>query len=260
MNSCLYECTIMHNRIKPKSHKLIHKIFMFYLDLDELDFLAQKLPLFSRNRRNLYSFYDSDHIVFNGANTKENVLEYLQSNGVDLSGGRIMLLTNLRTLGYVFNPVSFYFCFDKNSDPVCVVPEIGNTFKEIKPYFIGPESLRGEGFRSQQSKFFYISPFVDLDVVMDFQIRIPGEQLNICIDDMKNGEKFLFTSMQGPRKELSTKNLLRYSLQVPFVTLKVILLIHLHAGILHFLKRVPHHPKEKNPHLQKEVLRAWRQD
>ena len=187
---------------------------------------------------------------------KENILRYLKSKGVDLPGGKIRLLTNLRVLGYNFNPVSFYFCFDKNEQPVCVVPEIGNTFRELKPYFIGPDALRGRTFISRQTKYFYISPFMDLDVAMDFHIKIPSGKLDIQIDDVKNNEKFFYSSMTGERKELTNRNLLRYSLRFPWVTLKVIGLIHLHALIL-CLKKISYHKKENNPHLQKEVYRAW---
>ena len=257
MNSCLYECEIMHLRTKPKKHKLIHKIFMFYVDLDELDVLHQNVGMISYNRLNVYGFRDSDHIELGGKSAKENILRYLSSCGINTPIDRIMLLTNLRTFGYIFNPVSFYFCFDPKGDPICVVPEIGNTFGELKPFFIGPEHFLKGQFRCQQAKYYYISPFTDLDITMDFQIKIPNEKLDLRIDDIQAGEKFIYTTMLGERHELNTGNLLWYSLKFPFITLKVITLIHLHAGLL-YLKRISHHAKESNPDLQKGVFRAWR--
>ena len=256
MNSCLYECDIMHCRLQPRRHQFTHKIFMFYLDLDELRLLTKKIPCLGYNRFNLYNFCNRDHLELGASSVKENILRYLKSKGVDLTKGKIKLLTNLRTLGYNFNPVSFYFCFDQNNVPVCVVPEIGNTFGELKPYFIGKEDFQNQTFVSCQTKYFYISPFVELDAVMDFQIKIPEERLNIRIDDIRHGEKFFYSSMSGEKKELSQFNLLKYSLRFPLVTLKVIGLIHLHALWL-YLKKIPHYQKENHPHMQKEVYRAW---
>ena len=256
MNSCLYDCAIMHYRVKPKKHKLEHKIFMFYLDLDEIDEVARKVPLISRNRFNFYNFCDNDHLVFGARTAKENLREYLKTKGVSLNGGRVMLLTNLRTLGHVFNPVSFYFCFDVSGNPTCVVPEIGNTFGELKPYFLDRETFQNGKFFDRQKKYYYISPFTDLDITMEFQLKVPDDRLEIRVDDLQDGDKFLYASMTGERKELTNANLLWRSLCFPFVTLKVIGLIHFHAMLL-YLKGMRHHKKEENPDLQKEVLRVW---
>lgn len=256
MNSALYECNIMHCRIKPRRHKFNNRIFMFYLDLDEIDAVSASLGLISRNRWNLFSFRDDDHLQLGAASAKENILKYVQSQGLREKVSRVMLLTDLRVLGYVFNPVSFYFCFDDKQRPLCAVLEIGNTFGELKPFFMGPERIRKDRFEDRQTKYFYISPFVDLDVPMDFQIAVPGERLNIKIDDVKDGEKFLYTTMSGPRRELTKANLWRYALRFPFVTLQVIFLIHLHALIL-YLKKIPYHAKEDHLDMQKGVYRAW---
>ena len=111
MNSCLYECDIMHYRLEPKKHKFTHRIFMFYFDLDEIDGLTKKITFLSHNRFNIYNFCDSDHISFKGESIKDNVLDYLKTKGVDLPSGKIMLLTNVRTFGYKFN--------QKNSSEHC---------------------------------------------------------------------------------------------------------------------------------------------
>ncbi len=256
MNSCLYTCQIMHHRLKPRRYKLQHRIFMFYLDLDEIDLWTGKTFFLGYNSPRIYSFNDKDHIELGGRTVKENILRFLQSHNVNLQNGRVMLLTNLRTFGYNFNPVSFYFCFDRQGQPVCVVPEIGNTFGELKPYFIGPESLERTRFLAQQKKYFYISPFNDLDVGLDFQLKIPGEKLDIRINNIKGDETFLYATMTGEKKTLNNANLFWYTLCFPFVTLKVITLIHFHAFRL-YLKKIPHHEKASHPELQKEVFRAW---
>ena len=256
----MYECRVMHYRKAPKEHKLTTNVFMFYLDLDEIDQLDQQNWLFGRNRRRIFEFRDKDHLDFGAQDTKANVLKYIQSKGIQTKIARMMLLTNCRTLGYQFNPVSFYFCFDENNQPVCAVPEIGNTFGELKPYFIGPENLESKGFASIQEKYFYISPFVGLDIPMDFQLAIPDERLNIRVDDWnkERTEKFLITTLTGKKRVLSSKNLLFYGLKFPWITLKVIFLIHWHAAILHFVKKVPHHKKSANQDLQREVQRVYK--
>ena len=259
MNSCLYETAIMHHRLKPKEHKFSYKFFSFYLDLDEMDEVARRIFFLSRNKFNVYSFYDDDHLEKGQHSIKDNILSYLKNQGVDLQGGRIMLLTYLRTFGYVFNPVSLYYCFDKDSKPLCVVPEIGNTFGELKLFLIGIENLTENKFKNKQEKFYYISPFTQLDDTLDFKLTIPDNRLNICIDTAKNGEKIILTSMIGEKKALTNFNLLLLSIKFPLVTLKVITLIHWHAFML-WLKRIPHEEKTNNPHLQKEVRRAWNKD
>lgn len=244
LNSCLYATTISHRRLKPVEHAFAYKFFSFYIDLDELDALA-KMPLIGRNRPNFYAFYDSDHM---------DIKAYLKANGIDLQGGRTMLLTYLRVCGYVFNPVSFYFCFNAAGEPVCVVPEIGNTFGEIKPFLV--DTLNNGAFEDTQDKFYYISPFMKLDDQLDYRITIPSDRLDIRIDTSRDGEKLMLAAVSGRRMELNTWNLFKLSCQFPLVTLKVITLIHWHAFLL-WLKRVPFEAKENNPHLQKEVLRAW---
>lgn len=258
LNSCLYEMDIMHCRVSPKRHRFTHRIFMFYLDLDEIDRLDKSVPLFTANRRGLFQFRDEDHMQCGRPRTKENILAYIARQGVTTPVKRVMLMTNVRTAGYLFNPVSFYFCFDEGDRPVCAVAEVGNTFGEMKPFFLGPETLRGETFRSRQKKFYYVSPFIDLDVPMDFRLRVPGERLFIGIDDLKRNKKFLYTTMTGRRLPLTGLGLLWLGIKIPLVTLKVIFLIHWHAAILHFIKKLPYHRKQANPHLQREVQRGYK--
>ena len=257
MNSCLYECTIMHDRHSPRPYKFVHKIFMFYLDLDELSQLSRMSGFLGYHQNRIYDVRDHDHIMVGLVSIKDNIRAYLKTQGVLPKIHRIQLLTNVRTFGYIFNPVSFYFCFDETDNPVCVVTEIGNTFGELKYFYLGPDKKSPRAFEDRQIKYYYISPFTDLDNQLDFRIQVPDDRLNITIDTLKNGEKFFWSSMTGPRKEISTVNLFWYTLKYPWVTLKVIVLIHWHAAILHFIKKVPHHAKEDNAQLQRGVHRAW---
>jgi len=246
----------MHHRLAPKVHHFRHDIFMFYLDLDELEAIARTIPLFGHNRRNIYSFRDDDHEPSGQHPLKERILAFLRKNGVDTSPiGRVMLLTLPRVLGYVFNPVSIYYCFDSEGAPVCSVAEVGNTFREMKLFLLRPEELEaGLTFRRIAPKHFYVSPFSSLNLNFDFRLCIPGEKLDIQIDDRDGDERVLTSTLAGKRAALTNWNLCWFTLKYPLVTLKVIFLIHWHALRL-WLKGVPSYGKAENAALQREVLR-----
>ena len=257
MNSCIYECNVMHHRLEPKEHHFSYRIFMFALDLDEVETLSKRLPFFSLNRWNLYTFRDRDHLTLPGGETKsvkENLIAYLEGNGIRLpEGGRILLVTLPRVLGYIFNPVSFYFCSNASGTPICAVVEVGNTFREMKPYLLREPS--GEDtFRLITPKHFYVSPFSALDLAFDFKLRIPGEKLDIHIDDRDGERRVLLSALTGKRAPLTTARLLWFTLKYPLITLKVISFIHWHAFRL-WLKKLPFFRKAANPELQRDVLR-----
>lgn len=262
MRSCLYKAKVMHNRLSPKKHSFYYNVFMFYVDLDKIDELANKLPLFSRNQFNLFSFRDKEHLQLPiekpdaTKNTRQHITDYLLQHGIDIKDGRIMLLTNMNVLGYNFNPVSFYYCFDKAGDPLCCVAEVGNTFGEMKPYLMSRQQLANGTFHLNTKKYFYVSPFIDHDTNFDFNLGIPGEKLNVQIDDYKDGERFFISTLKGAREPLTNFNLLLYGLRFPFITLRIITLIHWHALRL-WLKKLPYHKKGDHANLQKDVFRRY---
>jgi DUF1365 family protein len=179
-----------------------------------------------------------------------NIDSYLKDHGV--SAKRIMLLTNVATLGYSFNPISFYLCFDERDQPVCSVAEVCNTHGEMKLYLLNRETLTDRTFRKMVSKFFYVSPFADLSSTFDFIFKVPGETMHMRVDDYQQGKRFLLSSLTGRRKTFTDANLFWYGLRFPLIPLKVITLIYWQAFIL-YLKRVPFHKKNFNLHLQKET-------
>ena len=270
MTSSLYECQIMHARFSPRPHRFVYRIFLFAIDLDELEQLHRGLPFFSVNRANLYSFRDRDFLptgepLHNGnagvppataLPLKQRVVAYLAARGVDLTGGRVVLVTLPRVLGYLFNPVSFYFCHDRAGAPVAALAEVTNTFKEMKPFFLGPDAqaaASGE-FRLRVPKHFYVSPYSDVDVDFAFTLRAPGGTLAVQIDDYVGPERTLTTTLTGIQRELTGGRLAWFTLKYPLITLRVISLIHWHAFLL-WLKRVPWFAKSARATDQRELYR-----
>jgi DUF1365 family protein len=272
VRSSLYECNVMHHRFAPRSHRFAYRIFMLAMDLDELGSVARGNPLLSVNHRNLYSFRESDYLPTaekqhnaetptdpgSGDGLKARVLGYLGKHGVKIPGGRVVLVTLPRVAGYLFNPVSFYFCYDSAGKPAAAIAEVTNTFKEMKPYFIGAGSVSantGETtFECRLPKFFYVSPFSDVDVAFDFHLRNLGESLSIRIDDYQGDARTLTSTLTGLRRPLTTARLAWCSVKYPLITLKIIALIHVHALILH-LKRVPWFAKAARPADQRSLYR-----
>lgn len=253
----------MHNRLEPRAHRFHYGVFMFYVDLDEIGTLKNKLWLFSHNRFNFFSFRDAEHLQLpidrpdGSKSTKQHIKDYLMQNGVHQEIGRIMLLTNMNILGYNFNPVSFYYCFDNQDQPVCCVAEVSNTFREMKPYLLNGDSLNGKTFKLNTTKYFYVSPFIEHDTNFDFQLTIPDDKLHIRIDDYKKEKRFFISTLTGSKKTLTNARLFWYSLRFPLLTLRIIILIHWHALRL-WMKKLAFLKKSEKPDLQREVFRKYK--
>jgi len=278
MNSCLYECQIMHARLSPRSHRFVYRIFLFAIDLDELDEVDRRVSAFSLGRPNLYSFRDADYFPSGealhnadaaaaggrqapppgrpGLTLKQRVMAQAVRHGVDVAGGRVILVTLPRVLGFLFNPVSFYFCYDRQGTPVAAIAEVTNTFREMKSFFLGSEAFSpgAGGFQLRLPKHFYVSPYSDVDVAFDFTLRPPESQLAIQIDDYTGAHRTLTTLLTGERRPLTNPRLIWFSIKYPFITLRVIFLIHWHALLLWF-KRVPWFAKSARSSEQRDLYR-----
>lgn len=261
LSSGLFECRVMHARLAPREHRFLYRIFLFAIDLDELEELPRRLRLFSLGRRNLYSFRERDYLPVDeplhpapssadstkhssvpasAMGLKSRVQAFAAQHGTDLTGGRVVLVTLPRVFGYLFNPVSFYFCYTPDGAPAAVIAEVTNTFREVKPYFLGAStrSSSGSEFRLRVPKHFYVSPFSDVDVEFDFTLRAPHDRLALQIDDFTDDARTLTTTLTGQRRELTSARLWWFTLKYPLLTLRVIALIHWHAFLL-WCKRVP---------------------
>ena len=256
MNSGLYDCEVVHQRLSPKRHGFRYRLFFFDLDLEELPELDQKLRLFSHRRFNLYTFRDKDHLDLGaGPDLRGNLAKWLEEKGLVLTSDmRVRLVTLPRILGYIFNPVCFYFLYDENGRPAHVVVEVCNTFHELKPYLIQAPEKPGY-FRLTTPKNFYVSPFTRLTAEFDFRVRVPDDEgIEIHIDDRENDEVTLVSWIRGERRKLTDGRLAWYAVRYPFLTLVVIFRIHWQALRL-WLKKLPFIRKSADPDLQRELYR-----
>ena len=181
MRSALYEGTLMHARTVPTRNVFRYPVCFYGLDLDELPELDRRIALFGYNRRNVVTFRDGDHLGDPARPVKENVLAFLAGRGIDLGpGGRVTLITNLRLLGYVFNPVSYFYCYRADGELAAIVAEVSNTFGERHPYLLTSDNQVKDGARRvyEHPKRMHVSPFFGMDQTYRFSFTEPGEKVH----------------------------------------------------------------------------------
>lgn len=238
--SALYRGGVTHRRLRPRDHRLNYRVFWLLLDLAEIDGLDRRLRLFSRNRFNLLSFHDRDHGDGSGAALRPQVEAWLERAGVALEGGPIRLMTMPRVLGYVFNPISLYYCHRADGRLAAVVYEVTSTFGVRHAYVIPvPAEDQAAGLiRQGAAKALYVSPFMGMEMDYEFRGHAPGERLDLTIDGVDSGGVLITAAMSGERHDLTDADLLSAAAALPFLTLKVVAAIHWEALKL-WLKRVP---------------------
>lgn len=254
LRSSLYECEVVHQRLHPKRHGFRYRLFFMDIDLDELPELSERMKFFSRNAWNLYAFRDSDHLDLGRVDVKANITQHLREHGVEVpDDARIRLVTLPRVLGYLFNPVCFYFISDAQGAPLHAVAEVTNTFHEMKPYLIVKPDAQGV-FDLVVPKHFYVSPFSTLDTSFHFRLSVPDERIRVHIDDLEGEQRTLVSWIHGDRRELTDARLMWYLVRFPMMTFGVIARIHWQAFRL-WMKKLPFHRKAADPHLQRGLFR-----
>ncbi|HYN39789.1 MAG TPA: DUF1365 domain-containing protein [Rhodospirillales bacterium] len=231
LRSCLYAGTVVHQRMRPKKHRLRYRVFSALLDLDELPVIDRQLQLFGHNRRAIYSFHDRDHGPGADRPLRSWVEGELAKAGIDLAGGAIRLLCYPRIAGYVFNPLSVYFCHEPGGGLRALLYEVNNTFGERHTYLIPVDADEDDAVvRQECDKAFYVSPFLAVAGRYRFRVTPPGELLSVGIlQTAEDGAPLLHAQFDAARMPLDDRTLRQCFLRYPLLTLKVIGGIHIEA-------------------------------
>ena len=231
--SCLYFGEVVHRRFAPRQHQLRYRVFQGLFDLDELPSLSRKLRLFSYNQLNVFSFHDCDH----GSAAKDRLQTYIENlltqAGLPTKGGRISILCMPRIFGFVFNPLSIYYCYSAGGNLQATIYEVNNTFGERHTYLMPVDDSEQRQVRHSCDKEFYVSPFMDMDMSYEFKLNLPGATVATCIrGNSIDGAPLIFASFTGERREMSDRLLLTTLVTHPFLTLGVVVAIHWEAAKL----------------------------
>ena len=229
MNSCIYNGIVTHQRFKPIKHSLKYKTFSLLIDLDELEKLDNEISIFSLNKFNIFSFYTKDHGERNGGCIKEWVLKTIKRFNINSNITRIKLLCYPRVFGYVFNPLSIFYCYE-NNNLRAIFYEVKNTFNEQHTYIF--KIKNDKNIDQKCKKKFYVSPFIDMETYYNFRLSNPKEKLSVYIKQTDNKETILTATQTGDRKEFSFKQLMVNFFKYPLMTLKIIGSIHYEALLL----------------------------
>lgn len=244
-HSAIYEGWVRHRRFRPARHHFGYRLFMMYLDLDELPGLFDRRWLWSARRPNLACFRRADHLGDPHLPLDECVRQLVGDRIGRRPQGPIRLLTHLRYWGYGFNPVSFYFCFDRADRGLeTVVGEVNNTpWGEQHCYVLHRGMNRGRAPHKcyRFSKAFHVSPFMGMKQDYTWRFTAPGERLCVRMDNRENGDRLFDATLFLRRREIGARSLARVLAQYPLMTVKVIGAIHWQALRL-WLKRCPVYP------------------
>jgi hypothetical protein len=246
----LYVGEVMHRRFFPVRYRFAYRVFSLLLDIDRIDAAARATAMFSHNRFNLLAFHDADHGPRDGSPLRPWLERSLARFGVELEGGRVDLLCFPRVLGYTFNPLAIWYCRHRDGSLRAVLLEVSNTFGERHGYLLHDNGAPlAWPVRQARAKCFHVSPFVGMQAEYRFRLSEPGERLEIGIRELQDDRLMLVAAQVGRAEPFPSASLLRALLAVPFLTFKVVALIHWQAlkiwlrGATFFPKPTP--PREE---------------
>ena len=229
--AALYIGNVMHARLKPFPHRFAYRVMSLLIDLDRLDEADRQSRLFAVNRAALYSFHEADHGVRDGSSLRAYAQRCAARHGIDLTGGRVLLLCYPRLFGYAFNPLSVYFCHGVDRRLALIIYEVRNTLGEIHAYVlpVRPGELSDAGIRQAQDKTFYVSPFIDMRARYHFRISPPSDHVRLRILETDREGPLLAATFSGRRRALGSASLLHSLVLLPLVSFKIMAAIHWEA-------------------------------
>jgi len=229
--SAVYEGWVRHRRHGPVQHAFRYRVFMMYLDLGELPGLFDGHPLWSARRAAPARFRRSDYMGDPARPLDDCVRELVAERTGERPGGPVRLLTNCRYLGHGFNPVSFYYCFDRSGERVeAVVAEVTNTpWGESHCYVLDRQGADGAVMRDTMDKVFHVSPFIGMENEYEWRVTEPGDQLQVHIDERHEGEPVFDATLSLGRREITRTLLTRVLARYPLMTVQVVGRIYANA-------------------------------
>jgi hypothetical protein len=228
-HASLYTGLVYHGRHKPFAHHFKYRVFTIWLNLDRLESIQQDCRLFSVNRWNVFSYFHKDHGKRDGSNVKDYIVQAAKDKGIDLEGGSIYFLGFPRVWGFVFNPLSIFYCYDKHGKLCATLQQVKNTFGEQHSYLLPVERTEDSVISQECEKVFHVSPFIEMDCTYKFRLTDPKETFHVAIHQFTGLEKILTATWSGERRSFSTVNILKSVARLPFMTLKIIAAIHWQA-------------------------------
>jgi DUF1365 family protein len=244
LRSAIYVGEVVHERFRPRNHLLRYRVFSLLFDLDELAQLPSKTRLFGYNRWSPISFFDRDHGARDGAPLRAWAEARMREAGVEPDGGPIELLCYPRVFGYVFNPLSVYFCRRNDGALGAILYEVHNRHGEQHTYAV-PVTGGAGVIRQSAEKAFYVSPFIGPDATYNFRIVPPSDTCSVVIRQEAGGQPLMVASFRGTRVAFDRASLLRHLCLFPLMTFKVTAAIHWEAAKLWWkgFEVFPHAPK-----------------
>ena len=227
METCIYKGFVTHRRFKPLRHYFSYKTFSILFDLTELEDLHKKIGIFSFNRFNIFSFYNKDHGSRDGNDLTDWVKISLKKYNLNFNVSKIKLLCFPRVFGYVFNPLSIFYCYDGNLLKA-ILYEVKNTFNEQHTYVFSVNNS-SKIITQHCNKKFYVSPFIEMETSYNFRLTKPDENIKILIKQTDKEGKVLVACQIGRRQAISLKQLLINFFTHPMMTFKIMISIHYEA-------------------------------
>ncbi len=231
----IYQGRVMHLRLRPVRHQFRYRVFSLFLDIDKLSETLRPLKLLGFNRFGLMSFHDRDHGARDGSALRSWVDTEHEKRGM-AHPARVMILAFPRILGFVFNPLTIYYCYDDEGRISSVLYEVKNTFGDQVAYLLPCEEDESS-LHQEQKKMMYVSPFVELDQTYHFQLSRPDARMGLRIRQGGEEGETLISAINADQRKLSDRELALQFAKHPLMTLKVVAGIHYEALRL-FLKGV----------------------